>query len=790
MKRLIAVLSGLLVLPAFAEVAPIYYDEAIEYAELEDADAVETEMSEDDVVIQPAPKQVSPAATSPRSTTGRTASRAVASSGAKSVAPTRTVTSRSTSSRNASTARTTTSTASRAATARATVSRASVNTGTNTATVTPRRNTAGGTTTARAATNSSIVQTDTVNVPLYTGRVGVRTSGVSSRVPTIRMSNAGTAIETTTTTTATTTNDMDELAQITDFCKAQYTQCMDNFCNVLDDNQGRCSCSTNLKNYAATEQALAKATEELQDVAQKIQYIGLTGDEIETLFTQTEAELKMQNTTDNTQLKNDLDKIKGLIVDVKSGNATATDTGISLDLSGLLDFTISSTGFDLTSMFGGTSSTSSISNQRGEQLYKTATARCKASVLNTCKAQGVDISLITNAYDLEIDKQCIQYERSLTETNSQMASTVRNAKSVLQKARLMVAQQKNAYDLRGCVNALDTCMQDDFVCGSDYENCLDPTGKWIVNGEVVVGSQPGVSGGNYTGNVATDTTLYSVWNYTVENSKKNVWKEGSISEYVGTLDNTQPTGNGTDMMLYLRKKIGYIKDGKTYGMCASVLNKCQDLTFSGKNNNKSFVYNNEVIKQYLTRTMIQIKAKQDEVLAEYADDCISDVASCLSQNNYNYNGLSSTTNGSQTYSDAAINACMSVIKTCKSATEPDNNADTVKEWLNKALNTSYDLRSSLHFDKGSLEGTILDKTVDGTTSAFLADNAFNADVFDSDSKYVALNDKLIINKDAQIVNIPVNVGTTLDVNNLNKLGYIQKCTPTICTISKPTITTP
>ena len=68
----------------------------------------------------------------------------------------------------------------------------------------------------------------------------------------------------TTTSTATTTTDMDELAQVTDFCKAQYTQCMDNFCNVLDDNQGRCSCSVNLKNYANTENALKKATEDLQ----------------------------------------------------------------------------------------------------------------------------------------------------------------------------------------------------------------------------------------------------------------------------------------------------------------------------------------------------------------------------------------------------------------------------------------------------------------------------------------------------------------------------------------------
>ena len=33
MKRFISVLSGLLVLPAFAEVAPVYYDEVVEYSD-------------------------------------------------------------------------------------------------------------------------------------------------------------------------------------------------------------------------------------------------------------------------------------------------------------------------------------------------------------------------------------------------------------------------------------------------------------------------------------------------------------------------------------------------------------------------------------------------------------------------------------------------------------------------------------------------------------------------------------------------------------------------------------
>lgn len=711
MKRFIAVLSGLLVLPAFAEVAPIYYEDVIEYVDEESGpNTLDNNTNGEDVTTQKnTATPVVPTNVSPRNTTTRTASRAIPASGT-TTASGRNVTTRGTTARtttNAATATrtatnsgatttrraTNTATASRATTARATVAR----TGTTTAQPSTQNVTARRTTTTPNAARASIVQTDTVNTPLYTGRVGVRSSATTSRVPTIRMASSGTET-TTTTSTAVTTSDIDELAQMTDFCKAQYMQCMDNFCNVLDDNQGRCSCSANLKNYAKTEAALAKATEDLQDAAQKIQYIGLSGDDIETLFTQTEAELKMQSTTDNTQLRNDLDKIKSLIVDAKGSN-TSTTSGMGIDLSGLLDFSFNSSGFDLSGLLGNTS-TSSISNQRGEELYKTATARCKASVLNSCSAQGVDPNLITNYYDLEIDKQCILYERNLNEANTQMASTVRNAQSVLQKARLMVAQQKNQYDLRGCINALDTCMQDDFVCGDNYENCLDPSGKYIVNGKVISGSTPGISGGevriNADGTKTIVPGLYDTWSYGTGSNKNNAWLNGDLASYINANITSSSTAitdaqASVDMLKFLQKKIGYIDDNNNpQGMCISVMNKCQDLTYNGTNSNKKYIPNNEVVKEFMQRTLIQIKAAQDEILAEHAEGCISDVVSCLSQNNYNYNySWSSTSSSSNNPSTAAVRACQSIINTCKSVTEPTTEtSNDIYAWLDKVIGTT------------------------------------------------------------------------------------------------------
>ena len=730
MKRLVAVLSSLLVLPAFAEVAPEYYYQEL-MAQYADEMPV-TEFVEEEVATEPTEAEtkdntpVVPAAVSPRTATGRaTTSRAITSATTSS---TRNVASRNVS--NATTARTVsarpstvsstttttrpTTTASRSAvnrttgattTARSTAATTVTNRPATTVRSTGTKTTAAAQqnlTTRASSTNTnntaraSIVQTDTVNTPLYvSSRVGVNsTSNVSTRVPTIRVGSTTTTTNTTESTSSATS--IDELAQLTDYCKAQYTACMDNFCNVLDDNQGRCSCSANLSNYAETEDALKKATESLQDVAQQIQYIGLTSDEVESLFTQTEAELEMQTSTDSSQLKNSLDKIKDMIVEVQGGTSTSSNTGLSFDLSGLLDFSIDSTGFDLSSFLGMSGNTDSISNQRGEQLYKTAAARCKASVLNSCSAQGVDINVITNSYDLEIDKACIAYEKVLTDSNDQMAATVRNAKSVLQRARLLVAQQKNAYDLRGCVSELDNCMQDDFVCGADYENCLDPTGKYIVNGEIVIGSEPGAP-------TNSKSPIYETWKYgktSGDTDGKYAWgsgdEEGSLSDYITqTVTANAPTKTSTNMSEFLQNKIGYHDDssGKNYGMCISVLNKCQDITYEGTGQNAKYKADNNVVKEFLNRTLVQIKAAQDTILADYAEDCITDVATCLTQSNYDPDD-NETTEGNEDKTTItlsagnklAIKACNSIIKTCMSVngittnTPPDTSL-SAEEWI-------------------------------------------------------------------------------------------------------------
>ena len=725
MKRFISVLSGLLVLPAFAEVAPVYYDEVVEYSD----DAAVAEDSAESVAQKnggqrtninrstSATRAISSGATTSSRT--NTASRAVASSPRTATSGTTRGTVARTATKTSGTATRTNQTASREVTSRnaQTSKPVTARVGVYNSQVMSGDRTGGGITVIPASGNTALYN------PSASSRIGVANRRASSRI-----STPVAPVTTTTTITqedvTSTTNNLTNIAELTDYCKAQYAACMDNYCNILDDNQGRCSCSKNIKNYEKTEQTLAQATEDFQNVVQQIRYIGLTSDQIEALFTETEAELTMKSTTDSSRLKNSLDSIKKKIVDVSTPSAASNVTsGLTLDMNGLLtaDF---SAGFDLNSFLNMNNNSSSVSNQRGEQLYKTAANRCKTAVLNSCTTQGIDANIITNAYDLEIDKQCVLYERSLNDANAEMKQNVTNATTILQQARLLLAQNKNSYDLRGCIAAIDSCMQDEYICGTDYELCLDPTGKYLANGEIVKGGTPGVSGGQprtddimcatactaYSTSTTTTTTtttydnslntaydtndltqycsgcvdkdvwvsegmynLYSTWDY--NNKNYNAWSMGEKENLGGYIDEnltkwksnykkSKDTTYTDNMAMYLLQKIGYIDDNdKVHGMCASVMKQCQDYTYSSKSSRKStkkYVPDNEVVRQYLNNTLAKIKVQQDAIIADYAEGCRNDVTSCLSTNGYDETAPNSTA------TKTAINACAAEITTCMS----------------------------------------------------------------------------------------------------------------------------
>lgn len=471
------------------------------------------------------------------------------------------------------------------------------------------------------------------------GRAAVVTTGTTAA------SSASAASRRLTSRAATTGPDtagIDDTIAVTESCQAQYTDCMDQFCAVIDANQKRCSCSNRLSSYSRVETSVKEANNQLNDVAQRIRYVGLSADEISAIMSATEAELALQNTRDTTESRNMLDEIENLIRSPENVVAQSSSSTLDLDLS----FDADADPMELFNLSG--SSTGSFSNLRGTDLLNAAQKRCQ-SVLTSCKAKGANVNQITGRYEIEIDKDCITYEKGLDKMNQTLRTNVRSATQMLQKARLAVLENHNSYDAKGCVGALEQCMHDEMVCGSDYSKCLDPTKRFIdESGKVVLGQNISMIRNimaNFDNSIIDESFISSAW---------------AMSGMSGC--DQAPNNNGKCIVKYLLGKIGMGEDTSS-GLCRPVLDKCQKQTYDsrGKYNPK-----NAIVVGYIQRAMTNIRAAQENIISDYASTCMAEIATCYSKQVTQINSWSSNANVQNVYS-VLKGACRNVALTCSYA---------------------------------------------------------------------------------------------------------------------------
>ena len=430
---------------------------------------------------------------------------------------------------------------------------------------------------------------------------------------------------------------LEETAELNKSCQQQYNECMDQFCAIVDTNQKRCSCSANLSKYKKVEEAVNSANTKLNEVAQNIRYVGLSADEIRAIMTATEAEEALSGTRDNTENRNMLERIESMIKDpVASTSVYESSTDFGLDMN--LDFTSTTDMFNLDFL---SNNTGSFSNLRGTELYNAARSRC-STILTQCRKAGATVNQVTGNYDLAIDKDCIAYESGLKKLNENLVSNVRSAERMLQKARLAVLQNKNQYDAKGCIGALEACMVDDMVCGEDYVKCVDPTKKYIdENGEVVLGQ-----------NIASITQFMKDY----DNAAVD---DAFLQTAYGTEIGSSCPSDGSCTVKYLLQKIGMGQKVTDGGLCRAVLDKCQVYTYK----DSTYQPYNSVIINYIQRAMVNIKASQAKIISDYASSCMTDVAACYNQQVTQVNAWTTSASTENVY-NIMNGACRSVALTC------------------------------------------------------------------------------------------------------------------------------
>lgn len=518
---------------------------------------------------------------------------------------------------------------------------------------------------------------------------------------------------------------LEQMADLSNSCQQQYNDCMDQFCAVIDANQKRCSCSSNISSYARTESTVKEANTLLNDVAQQIRYVGLSADEIRAIMTATEAEQTLSGTRDTSQSRNMLEEIEEMIANpatVTSGSGTSSSISLDFDL----DF---SSGENMFSLDFLKDNSSGVSRKRGKELYTSAKKQCE-SVLNRCKSAGASPDQIIANYELAIDKDCIAYEQGLTKMNETLRSNVRSANVMLQKARLAVLNNKNQYDAKACVAALDTCMKDDMVCGEDYTKCLDPTKKYIdENGTVVLGEN------------INDITQFTKYYDNTKIDRDFITKAMASGKAVSTdsckpqtpaPDGTSSSGDGWCNVRYLMTKIGTGNTSKDGGLCRAVLDKCQRYTYDSE----AYDPYNDIVVNYIQRALVNIRAAQFQIISDYASSCLSDLSKCYSNQVSQVNTWSASATADSIYK-VMNGACRNVALTCAHAVFGDttykSGTETIRYCADDTAGTGCIENISEVFYQSLLCPT--NSTYDQGGSSFISRNGTKtSDIEDPDAK--------------------------------------------------------
>ena len=388
-------------------------------------------------------------------------------------------------------------------------------------------------------------------------------------------------------------------------CQQEINDCLDQFCAVLDDNKKRCMCSESLPRYMEIEKAVKTANSKLSSTVQKIRYVGLSEEEVRSILSETEAESVLSSTKDTTESRNMLGEIERIIKN--SDKVAKNDKGI-LDLDFNFDEDLSLDFLE--------EKKSGFANLRGIELFNTAKKRCD-SVIKRCGKQDSE-QMIMN-YEVLIHKDCRVYEKALNKMNDTLTKNIRNANQLLQKARLTSVENKNQFDLKGCVGELNKCMTDNVICGENYEKCLDPTKRFIdENGKIILGSD--------LSKVKEFTKDYNNMTINTQFIKDSRNVNYSIDKNNNTVTNTNY--DGKLITKYLIDKIGTGDKAKDNGLCRHVLDKCQKNTYTEDGKYNKY---NEVIVNYIKYALTSIRAQQEKIISEYASKCTMELDNCYNK---------------------------------------------------------------------------------------------------------------------------------------------------------------
>ena len=305
-----------------------------------------------------------------------------------------------------------------------------------------------------------------------TSRIGAtttspRTTANSTRTTARTQTTRRTGTNARTTARTATINESGALVTNYKRCREIYYECMDEFCATKDANLRRCACSSRYNEFDGIKKQMTRVEDKMLDFNQRLLMVNMDSDDASVIHTSTEGEDAFYATRDNSRSKRALDDI------AKKLNAKFGESDSGTGLSSLSWSLNIDSAFDTIDAIGGTDTTA----KSGPALYAAAIPICREIATEVC--DNDELSLAVGGYQMLIEQDCNTLYKSYVSQADAARAKVFESGALLDMSRLDTYQNKNSDDILTCKRKMLDMLTNSTVCGTDLQQCLDMTGKYI-----------------------------------------------------------------------------------------------------------------------------------------------------------------------------------------------------------------------------------------------------------------------------------------------------------------------
>lgn len=422
-------------------------------------------------------------------------------------------------------------------------------------------------TTSRNAVKTTVSSRSAMPVTILSGRVN--TKKTATRTPVSRATNTTKNVL----PRATTASETPETRTGTEYqqCKEAFFTCMDQFCELKNDNFKRCSCNDRIFGFQEISETYQQANERLVEFSENLDVVGMTYEQALAMKTASEGEdaLAEDKSTSKQLLQAIMNSIKG------------GDTSVGGKYKDLNSITVAA---DISNAFGTDDSGQLIASYNGTALYKAVYPKCRNAVKEDCN--NASLQRAVNAYLMAIEQDCNSVEAALVAQQKSLKASAQQSSAMLDLARVENRRNHNSDDIATCVANVETAIKSEEVCGENYHKCLD-NGRFI--------------------DVTTGKPLTGVADF---------YKLGEILTF---RDNSDIKDQKLSSIQSNRAFVKYFEN-KTKKFAKAALDKCSE--------DADFVW-----QQYLDMALLDIYYAQQSKVKEIKQSCLDLVAQCYDNQN-------------------------------------------------------------------------------------------------------------------------------------------------------------